>query len=110
MSQYCLGEVAEKDGMMAGQQAVVVEVFGQHFTLHSDKSEDEVRLIAAYVNQHLQKAMAGQRCRVAVRAEGRRGPRGHRPSECPVKLDKMRLRHGAGEGHQGQRLSLIGRG
>jgi len=47
--------------MMAGQQSVAVEVFGQHFTLHSDKSEDDVRQIAAYMNQHLQKVMAGQK-------------------------------------------------
>jgi len=45
---------------MAEQQPVEVEVFGQRFTLTSDKSADELQRIAAYVNAHLQRIMAGQ--------------------------------------------------
>jgi cell division protein ZapA (FtsZ GTPase activity inhibitor) len=33
---------------------------GQRFTLYSKKSEEDVRQIAAYVNQQLQKAMVEQ--------------------------------------------------
>jgi cell division protein ZapA len=46
--------------MITAQQPVEVEVFGQRFTLRSEKSEEEVRQIAAYVNRQLQQVMAGQ--------------------------------------------------
>ena len=46
--------------MTTGQQAVEVEVFGQHFKVRSEKSEEEVRQIAAYVDGQLQQVMAGQ--------------------------------------------------
>ncbi len=45
---------------MPEQQPVEVEVFGQHFTLNSDKSADELRQIAAYVDRQLQQVLAGQ--------------------------------------------------
>ena len=44
----------------AQQQPVEVEVFGQHFTLCSEKSEEEVHQIAAYVGHQLQQVMAQQ--------------------------------------------------
>ena len=39
---------------------VKVEVFGQHFALRSEKSEEEVRQIAAYVEHRVQQMMAQQ--------------------------------------------------
>src|SRR5437660_1559518 len=41
---------AEEDGMVTPQQPVEVEVFGQRFALRSEKSAEEVRQIAAYVD------------------------------------------------------------
>jgi cell division protein ZapA len=46
--------------MITAQQPVEVEVFGQHFALRSEKSEEDVRQIAAYVDRQLQQVMAGQ--------------------------------------------------
>ena len=44
----------------AQQQPVEVEVFGQRFRLCSEKSEEEVHQIAAYVDYQLQQVMAKQ--------------------------------------------------
>jgi cell division protein ZapA (FtsZ GTPase activity inhibitor) len=40
--------------MATAQEAVEVEVFGQRFRLCSDKSAEEVRQIAAYVDRQFQ--------------------------------------------------------
>jgi cell division protein ZapA (FtsZ GTPase activity inhibitor) len=45
--------------MVTAQRPVEVEVFGQRFTLCSEKSAEEVRQIAAYVDHQFQQ-VAGQ--------------------------------------------------
>jgi cell division protein ZapA (FtsZ GTPase activity inhibitor) len=46
--------------MVTPQQPVEVEVFGQRFALRSEKSAEEVRQIAAYVDCQLQQMMTEQ--------------------------------------------------
>ena len=46
--------------MITAHQSIEVEVLGQRFTLRSEKSEEDVRQIAAYVNHQLQKVMVEQ--------------------------------------------------
>src|SRR5262245_61059035 len=47
------GAAAEEEGMVTPQPAVEVEVWGQRFVLRSEKSAEEVRQIAAYVDHRL---------------------------------------------------------
>jgi cell division protein ZapA (FtsZ GTPase activity inhibitor) len=53
--------------MITAQQPIEVEVFGQRFTLRSEKSEEDVRQIAAYVDQQLQQVAEQARTAVLLR-------------------------------------------
>jgi len=69
-SLHCPGEI-EGDDMATVQEAVEVEVFGQRFRLCSEKSEEEVQQIAAYVDYHFQQVAEQARTgllRVAIMA------------------------------------------
>lgn len=57
--------------MMTPQQPVEVEVFGQRFALRSEKSAEDVRQIAAYVDHQLRQVAEQARTgllRVAIMA------------------------------------------
>lgn len=57
--------------MVTLQQPVEVEVFGQRFALRSEKSAEDVRQIAAYVDQQLRQVAEQARTgllRVAIMA------------------------------------------
>jgi cell division protein ZapA (FtsZ GTPase activity inhibitor) len=54
----------EEGGMTTQPQPIEVEIFGQRFALRSEKSEAEVRQIAAYVDRRL--AQLAERGRSAV--------------------------------------------
>ena len=49
------------------QQPVEVEVFGQRFVLRSEKSAEEVRQIAAYVDQRVRQVAEQARTAVLLR-------------------------------------------
>ena len=52
---------------MVEQQLVEVEVFGQRFMLRSEKSEEDVRQIAAYVDRQIQRAAEHAKTAVLLR-------------------------------------------
>jgi cell division protein ZapA len=52
---------------MVEQRLIEVEVFGQRFVLRSEKSEEEVRQIAAYVDRHIQRAAEQAKTAVLLR-------------------------------------------
>jgi cell division protein ZapA (FtsZ GTPase activity inhibitor) len=56
--------VEEEDMVTLQQEPVEVEVFGQRFALRSEKSAEEVRQIAAYVDQQVRQV--AERARTAV--------------------------------------------
>jgi cell division protein ZapA (FtsZ GTPase activity inhibitor) len=53
--------------MITSQQPIEVEVFGQRFMLRSEKSEEDVRQIAAYVDRQLQQVAEHARTAVLLR-------------------------------------------
>jgi cell division protein ZapA (FtsZ GTPase activity inhibitor) len=50
----CPVRADEEDGMATQQQPIEVKIFGQIFRLISEKSEEDMRQIAAYVDHRMQ--------------------------------------------------------
>ena len=62
----------KEEGMAASHQPIEVEIFGQTFTLWSEKNEVDMRQIAAYVDQRMcelaEQARTAIQLRVAIMA------------------------------------------